>query len=127
MILFKKLSEEENKFVMSEYRKLNIADNEIMYEDFKIVVSIKAYIKRIANGADVNHIIVHNKIVTLFNIFGDRASRRLLAKEIHIKYHGIVKAFLVRINKLEKFDEFSLIIVNDTTLQKLNEVMGGRN
>lgn len=127
MILFKKLSEEENSFVLKEYKKRNVYDEEIFYDDYKNVISIKSYLKRYINGADVCLLTIYNKFVVLFNTFGKHAAKRILAKEVHLKLHGIVKSYVFCLEMLDELDEFTLIKINEDLIKKINEVKSGRN
>lgn len=106
-------------FAAENYDSRTATTLEDFHRDLNRFNYINRCLRKYSITGKINHHLVLNHIITLFNIFNDAATPMLFFK-IDKKYWNIVISFLYFVNRLP--EDFTHLEIDKTILEKLETV-----
>lgn len=108
MKLFEHLTEENYiLFASKHYKNTQCTSIEEFEEDLNKIKYIKRLLRRYLVNNNLQHRLILNHMIILFNVFDIEAARRMLFFKLDTKYWSAIKTFLVYLNYMpenEKID-----------------------
>lgn len=85
-------------FAANHYNNPQCQDVEEFYEDLQRFKYLKRLLKRYINSNDLQERLVINHLVVIYNVFGIKASNKMLFFKMEVEYWSALKTFLVFLN-----------------------------
>jgi len=79
------------------YENPNCSDTKEFYEDLERIIYIKKIFNKYKRTGEIQHRLVLNHLIILYNVFDNMALTRILFLKLD-KYHSLLKPFLVFLN-----------------------------
>ena len=100
-------------FAMKNYSNPSCKNIEEFQEDFNRIKYVKRLFNRYEQSGVLRERLILNHIITIYNVFGVKASSRMLFNRLDEKQYSILKTFLVYLNYCpeEKFDNIDIVSV----------------
>jgi hypothetical protein len=100
-------------FAMKNYSNPSCKNVEEFQEDFNRIKYVKRLFNRYEQSGVLRERLILNHIITIYNVFGVKASSRMLFNRLDEKQYSILKTFLVYLNYCpeEKFDNIDIVSV----------------
>lgn len=89
-------------FAIKAYNKPNCVMSEF-YEDLKRIKYVKRLFIKYYNSKDIKERLIINHLIIIYNVFGANPATRILFYKIDVKYHHILKTFLIFLNQMPKY------------------------
>jgi hypothetical protein len=120
-MLFDELNDENFLLYASRhYSNPQCTSTEEFYDDLNRFKYLKRLFKRQEQG-DLQERLILNHLIVLYNIFGIKASNKMMFYKIDKSHWPMLKTFLVYLNYLKE-DELVEIPLNDNVVRVLREL-----
>lgn len=106
MKIFDELNEDNwSLFASHYYKNVQCTSVEEFYDDLQRFKYLKRLFKRYSNNGDLQERLILNHIIVLANVFGIKATNRMLFYKIEEQHYPALKTFLVFLNYIKE-DEY---------------------
>ena len=120
--IFSELTTENiEAYAMSAYNNPVCTSLDDFYEDFGLFVHLKRLLARKINGHAVQERLILNRVIMISNVFGIKATVRMLMFNISVDQAQMLKTIFVFLNYV-KITDYDDIPIDHTLLNKLNNV-----
>lgn len=110
-------------FAIKHYENPQSATKEDFYEDLKRFKWIKRLLKKYKTTGELNAHLLVNHFIILYNVFGDAATPLLFYK-IDSEFWGIIKTFVIYLNRLPEYPKTKIhnVEIDNKCLMQLNSI-----
>jgi hypothetical protein len=122
LVLFDKL--DEDNFVLyaaKHYDNPQCTNMEEFYDDLNRFKYLKRLLKRYLEHDDLQYRLIHNHLIVLYNVFGIKASNKMVQYKLEPELLPAAKTFLIYLNYLPD-DEMINIPLDPTIVEVLRKI-----
>lgn len=122
MRLFEELNDDNfTVFAARNYNNPQCENVEEFYEDLQRFKYLKRLLKRYHQNGDLQERLILNHLVVLYNVFGIKATNKMIFFKMEVEYWSAIKTFLVFLNYIPE-DHRVEIPLDQHIVNKLREL-----
>ncbi|MCX6783266.1 MAG: hypothetical protein NTZ20_04770 [Candidatus Levybacteria bacterium] len=108
-------------YAARSYENINCSNTKEFYDDLEKIIYIKKIFNKYKRTGEIQHRLVLNHLIVLYNVFDHTALSRILFLKLD-KYHSILKPFLIFLNLIPEvivnINSINVIYTNDIIMDR---------
>tara|TARA_R110000822_G_scaffold180959_1_gene320649 strand:- start:2095 stop:2463 length:369 start_codon:yes stop_codon:yes gene_type:complete len=122
MKLFEELDEKNFLlYAAQNYYSPNCIDSEDFFDELKKFKYIKRLVNRYLDNDNLSERLILNHLITIFNVFGIPAGRRMLEFRLDERHWPVIKPFLIFLSVIEN-DQYTGITQDPLVIERLRSI-----